>query len=210
MRTARLSSRLLGATPSLASSASSRAGRLRSRTRRVGSRSPKSPRGGRMTHRAEAPGSRGRRQPISEYSPPNRLVLDPRPGGAAARSGPGRRLAAQGGSRVGAQPTAQPVPWQHESTIHLFAHALGRMMSCSIVDDPKIVEGGRPNQKLGPKRGPWTVREHPHWTSCRGDRSPRGNVAPDVRLARWRRRAGERAAGGPDRETRRSRSGPAA
>jgi hypothetical protein len=70
MRTARLSSRLSGATPSLASSASSRAGRLRTRTQRVGSRSPKSPRVGRKAHHAEAPGSRGRGQPISEYSPP--------------------------------------------------------------------------------------------------------------------------------------------
>ena len=38
---------------------------------------------------------------------------------------------------------------KHESTIHLFAHPR-RMMSCSIVDDPGIVEGGRPNQIVGP------------------------------------------------------------
>ena len=75
MRTARLSSRLLGATPSLASSASSRAGRLRSRTRRVGPRSPKSPRGGRMTHRAEAPGSRGRSHRLALVGEPLFLQL---------------------------------------------------------------------------------------------------------------------------------------
>src|SRR4029453_738060 len=45
-----------------------------------------------------------------------------------------------------------PVPGQHESTIHLFAHAPRRMMSCSIIDDPGIVEGGRPNQIVGPNR----------------------------------------------------------
>jgi hypothetical protein len=32
------------------------------------------------------------------------------------------------------------------STSHPFAHARRRMMSSSIVDDHRIVEGGRPNQ----------------------------------------------------------------
>jgi hypothetical protein len=53
------------------------------------------------------------------------------------------------------------VPGQHESTIHLFAHAPWRKMSCSIVDDPEIVEGGRPNQILGPNR------DHGHFGNAR-------------------------------------------
>src|SRR6266508_754748 len=40
-------------------------------------------------------------------------------------------------------------PAGHESTSHLFAHSR-RMMSCSIIDDLGIVEGGRPNQIVGP------------------------------------------------------------
>jgi hypothetical protein len=45
--------------------------------------------------------------------------------------------------------TGSSGPQVHESINHLVAHPR-RMMSCSIIDDPGIVEGGRPNQIAGP------------------------------------------------------------
>ena len=118
--------------------------------------------------------------------PPNRLVSRFSTATARCRRSdrdPGRQLSEHGGSRVGAQPTAQPVPGQHESTIHLFAHALGRMMSCSIVDDPKIVEGGRPNQRVGPNHDHSQLGNARTGPRAVGTGVPPGGIAPGVRLA---------------------------
>ena len=122
---------------------------------------------------------------------------------------PDARYRSMAVSRVGVQPTARS-SGQHESTIHLFAHAPRRMMSCSIVDDPEIVEGGRPNQTAGPKPRPRTASGTPALDLAPWGPRPPDDVAPDLRLARGPRRAGARAAVGPGHETRRSRSGPPA
>jgi hypothetical protein len=151
MRTARLSSRFLAQPSRLFSLVASR--QTPPDTPTTGSRSPKSSvsaTDGRMTHRALPPGPRLRSRPISGY-PPNRpipsrdpaappLAQDLTPVIEAWRLPRGRTADGSAG------------PGQHESTIHLFAHASRRMMSCSIVDDPRIAEGGRPNQIVGPNR----------------------------------------------------------
>lgn len=71
--------------------------------------------------------------------PPSQAAIGNPGCDAASWRGSPRRRAATGSSR----------PAGHESTSHLFAHSR-RMMSCSIIDDLGIVEGGRPNQIVGP------------------------------------------------------------
>ena len=137
MRTARLSSRLL-AQPSLRPRRE-RADSARQAQRPAHERrsSPSAPRVGRMTHRALARGARPRRRPISPRDPVARSLRTLTPAIGARQLPRGRA-------------TDGSVPGPHESTIHLFAHAPRRMMWCSIVDDPEIVESGRPNQIDGP------------------------------------------------------------
>jgi hypothetical protein len=106
--------------------------------------------------------------------------------------------------------TGSSSPEGHESTNHLFAHSR-RMMSCAIGDAPGIVEGGRPNQIVGPDHDHGQLGNARTGPRALGDRRPTGSLARGIRFARRPRRAVTRgAADGHAAEIRRSQSDHAA